>query len=279
MKNYPLALAHLTVIEAHPLELIKAARFGGFDSISLCLAPSKADQIFFPVADDPKLINDIRTCLDDNGVSILDAECIWLTPEKDMNSYERVLEVASSLGAKYALVIANDPDRQRSIDQFRTLCEMARPLGLRMMLEFLPYLSVPSLASATEFLREAEQANSGIMIDALHLFRSGGSAAELAQIDKSLLGYLQLCDAPALAPKFDMLRTEARGERLFPGEGELPLFDLLMALPEDIPLSVEAPSNKHRHLDVFQRAKLCGIETRKMLESFDVFKQESAKRF
>jgi sugar phosphate isomerase/epimerase len=38
------------------------------------------------------------------------------------------------------------------------------------------------------------------------------------------------------------LQLESRAMRLLPGDGELPLAEFLVALPEEIPLSVEAPA-------------------------------------
>jgi hypothetical protein len=69
--------------------------------------------------------------------------------------------------------------------------------------------------------------------------------------------YYQLCDAPLAAPTglprprrlargqsldIDDLALEARAARLLPGEGELPLVDIVAAMPPDIPVSVEAPN-------------------------------------
>lgn len=82
--------------------------------------------------------------------------------------------------------------------------------------------------------------------------------AELAAVDPALLGYLQLCDAPTQPPHgivvpaqlprgqnaaaSDDAVLEARAMRLLPGEGELPLAELLGALPGSLPVSAEAPS-------------------------------------
>src|SRR5438874_2708207 len=76
----------------------------------------------------------------------------------------------------------------------------------------------------------------GLLLDTLHIKRCGVSAAELAAVDPALLGYLQLCDAPARPPGGDAT-VEARTGRLLPGEGELPLAGLLGALPDGLPVS------------------------------------------
>jgi hypothetical protein len=63
--------------------------------------------------------------------------------------------------------------------------------------------------------------------------------AALRAADPGLLTYVQLCDAPLAAPPDPV--HEARAARLLPGEGQLPLPDLLTALPDGIPVTVEAP--------------------------------------
>jgi sugar phosphate isomerase/epimerase len=41
-------------------------------------------------------------------------------------------------------------------------------------------------------------------------------------------------------------RHESRAARLLPGEGELPLEEIVAAMPADIPVSVEAPNHALR---------------------------------
>jgi sugar phosphate isomerase/epimerase len=82
-----------------------------------------------------------------------------------------------------------------------------------------------------------------VLIDALHLQRAGGTPAEVAALPGRLLPYAQLCDGPfhPIRPPEDVALTEARTGRLLPGDGALPLPDLVAALPPDTDLAVEAP--------------------------------------
>jgi sugar phosphate isomerase/epimerase len=82
-----------------------------------------------------------------------------------------------------------------------------------------------------------------VLIDALHLQRSGGTPADVAALPRRLLPYVQLCDGPfdPVRPPEEVALTEARTGRLFPGDGELPLPDLVAALPSGTDLGVEAP--------------------------------------
>ncbi len=55
-------------------------------------------------------------------------------------------------------------------------------------------------------------------------------------------------DTPALV-------REARTGRLLPGEGVLPLAELVAALPDTVPLAVEAPCRATADLPAAERAK------------------------
>jgi len=74
----------------------------------------------------------------------------------------------------------------------------------------------------------------------MHLVRSGSGAADLVAIDPDYIGYAQLNDT-TLQPRIDDYMQEAMFERMVPGEGELPLRDILSALPPDIVIELEVP--------------------------------------
>jgi sugar phosphate isomerase/epimerase len=78
------------------------------------------------------------------------------------------------------------------------------------------------------------------------------------------LRYLQFCDAhPGRPTEVKELMRQARGDRLFPGEGALDLEGLLRALPADLPVSVEIPYAKP--MPPLERAKRAHAATRKVL--------------
>jgi sugar phosphate isomerase/epimerase len=97
----------------------------------------------------------------------------------------------------------------------------------------------------------------GILIDNLHLSRSGGSVAQLAALDPARFPYLQIADAPAQVPTEPMaLLDEAINGRLLPGQGALPIDELLAAVPH-VPLSFEVRSRDLRDgfTDPVERAR------------------------
>jgi sugar phosphate isomerase/epimerase len=265
-----LSLAHLTVIDAGPLELIDAAVGGGFQSIGLrIVAPTATDSIV-PVIGVEPVLREIEHRLADTDVSILDVEAIWLSPETDPTAFPAIVGTGARLGAGFVLAIGNDAESRRQVDNFARLAESARTAGLRAMLEFIPYCQVKTLADARSVVREAGVSSAGVMVDLLHLHRSGGSVEDLAALSADELAYVQLCDARAAAPRREDLRAEARGDRFYPGDGELDVEGFLRALPPLLPISVEAPCAANAGLSPAERARLCGERTRAVLDRLSV---------
>ena len=82
----------------------------------------------------------------------------------------------------------------------------------------------------------------GIIVDAIHLHRSGGTPQDVAALPPGMLAYFQICDAPAKIPDTEEeLIFQARRARLPPGQGGLDLQGMLRALPPGTAISIETP--------------------------------------
>lgn len=259
-----LSLAHLTFLHAGPLELIALARAGGFDAVGIRLIDPAPQADFFPLVSEAGLRRKVKAELDATGIALLDVEAVWLWPQTQPRALRPALETAAELGARHLLVAGNDPDRQRMTGNLVELCGMARDCGLRVGLEFIPYTELSSLALAQAVLAAAAQPDAGLLIDALHLNRSGGSPAEIAAVDPALIAYGHVCDAPAARPDPAAMRNEARAARLLPGDGGLPLAAFLQALPAGRPIALEAPSTASAGDDM-ERARRAGAACRRLL--------------
>jgi sugar phosphate isomerase/epimerase len=228
-------LEHLTLLGVAPPDLVTIAAEAGFTSVGLRISPATDGERPWPVSPgSPMLAETVRRCAD-TGITVLDAEAIRLGPRTP--DYAPVLEAAAGLGARFVNAICDDQDLSRLSDEFARLVGAASSYGIRAVVEFMAYRSVHSLAEAVAIT--AGSGGGGILVDALHVQRCGVSLADLRAVDPGLITYVQLCDAPLQAPA-DPVR-EARAARLLPGEGQLPLGDLLAALPDGIPVTVEAP--------------------------------------
>src|SRR5215813_14117004 len=192
----PISLAHLTVLDTTPPELVAVAAEAGFRTIGIRLTatPSVGVPPYDILSDGPLLRETLRR-LADTGISVLDTEFLRFEPEQPVGIPEGFLEVSARLGARNVLVMSAEPDEARTIERYCDLCDRAAAYGLHVCLEFAIYTGVRTLAHAADVVAQSKRANAFVLIDALHFSRSGGIPAHVAQIDPALLRYAQICDA------------------------------------------------------------------------------------
>ena len=253
-----ISLAHLTVLDTTPPELVTVAAAAGFRTIGIRLTatPSVGIPPYDILSDEP-LLRETLLRLADTGVSVLDTEFLRFEPEHPVGIPEGFLETSARLGARNVLVMSAEPDEARTIDRFCELCDRAALYGLNVCLEFAIYTGVRTLAHAAHVVAQSKRSNASVLIDALHFSRSGGVPAHIASVDPSLFRYAQICDAgPDMPGPGDTpaLIREARTGRLLPGEGVLPLAELVAALPDGVPLAIEAPCRATADLPAVERA-------------------------
>lgn len=198
--------------------------------------------IAYPVPPGSPALRQLKTTLEAEGVAINEIEFIELTPQADVSALASLLEAGAQLGARCLTVSGDDPVHARLTDNFAAVCELAARYGLRVDLEFMRWRHIANLQDAVALVAAAGQANGGVLLDALHLFRSGGHAAAVAELEQRYIHGVQWSDAPALAPTGEGIIREAREGRLAPGQGQLPLAELFHALPTQVHCSVEIPS-------------------------------------
>jgi sugar phosphate isomerase/epimerase len=263
---HTLGLANLTMLDADPIVLMHAAAAGGFNAVGLRILPPKHSPLPWQVVGNPALVREIRRTSAELGVRVFDVESFTLHPDTDVAKDMRAaLETAAEIGASQVLTTTTDPDAVRFADHFAALCDEAAKVGLSVGLEFMMFRDVQTLQQALDVVAASKRTNAAVIVDALHLSRSGGTPADVAAVDPKRLAYLQLCDAAARIPSFDELIAEARTGRLYPGEGELWLSELLRSLPAELPITVEAPCAKYAALTPQERAIQLGRCTRELL--------------
>jgi len=256
-----IGLAALTVLELPHEEQVRIAAQTGYTHVGLRLVPVAGQPYHHPL-DVPTLEKQLL----DTGVRVLDVEVFRLTPETEVSAWESILATAARLRATDLLVHGADADQHRLVNSFGELCDLAARYDLRANLEPMPWVEVSNITKALRILRAAGRANGGLLVDAIHFFRAGDSLAELANAPREYLHYMQLCDArPETPSDMQEIIRQARGDRLFPGEGGLDLAGLLRALPADLPLSLEIPYAKP--MPALERARRALAATKAMLDA------------
>lgn len=266
------SLANLSVADAGPLELIDAAAAAGFDAVNMWLTPPPGAKNIVkvpstrPVIGDAELIDAIRQRSAATGVRVAQASCGWLGQTFSVALARRVFDTLSQLGVRRFTIVGWDPDHSRFVHNLGSICTLATDASINVSLEFMPYSSVRSLADALKIVDAVRWPCFDLIIDALHLARSGGHPDDLRGVDPKRLGVVQICDALAQAPQGpQQLADESRNQRLHPGDGALPLRKLIAALPSEIELEVEVPCAADASLSIEERAKRCADRARAFL--------------
>jgi sugar phosphate isomerase/epimerase len=247
-------IGHFTMLGIAPPELVTVAADAGFDFVGVRAAAAAAQEEPWPMVPGSPMFRETLSRLEDRGLEVCDVEIIRLTPETRPADATPLLEAGAGLGARFVNVFGDDPDLDRAHDTLAELVEIAEPFGLRPMVEGTSYTGIQRIQDVATV---SSGTGGGVIIDPLHLHRTGGTPQDVRELDRSLLGYYQLCDAPhetpvalpmpASLPRNQPLPTsqpqiEARAARLLPGEGELPLVDIVSALPREVPVSAEVPN-------------------------------------
>jgi sugar phosphate isomerase/epimerase len=263
-----LSLSPLTILDASPAEQVSAAAQVGFDAVGLRVARAGDERVWPMLADTP-MMRETLGRLADTGLRVLDVELVMIRPDHRLSDVLPVLDAAVRLGARFVNVVGYDPEHARLIERFGALCEAAGERDLQLDLEFMKYSEVKTLGAAFDIVEQAEHPAATVLVDALHLQRSGGTPADVRRHPPAHRPYLQLCDGPLepVWPDDDAARAESRGNRLLPGDGALPLHELVADLPRGGVLSVEAPVAALAALPVAERARLAHAAADRLLRS------------
>lgn len=94
-----------------------------------------------------------------------------------------------------------------------------------------------------------------LVVDALHVMRTGGSPETLANIPPAKIGHFQICDGLITVPA-DQLGLEATADRLYPGDGEFPLKAFMGMVLAEATVGVEVPNiERQARLTPIERAR------------------------
>ncbi|MGK6314284.1 sugar phosphate isomerase/epimerase family protein [Neorhizobium sp. DT-125] len=240
-----LSLSFLTCLGATPEDSVRAAAAAGYDYVGFRMLPAAPGGIAFPLMNDPARLRDLRGLMADQGIGLFDVEMIRLSADFQAEPYLPFLECSGELGARAILVAGDDPDEQRLTGSYVELCQAAAQFGLSADLEFMPQSELHDLSAAMRVLKAACQPNQGVIIDALHVSRSGTPVALIKDVPPEWLNYAQICDGPAeIPPTREGLNFAARHKRLMPGEGAIDLGSIFSSLPDCLPIAVEVPNDR-----------------------------------
>lgn len=252
-----LAIEFICVLGMPPVEFVELARELSVSNIGLAPQPITANPQGFPawnLLQDKPLLRETKAALADNGIRVSLGEGFLIRENFEPATFAPMLDLFAELSAP----VVNAVNMGASPETFGRFARLAAERGLRTTVEFLPLMPPASFAEALAFVDACRETNAQVLVDAMHFFRGGSTIAEIAAVDPARIGYVQLCDVPMPAKTGDY-GHEAREERLAPGDGDLPLADLIRALPRDMILGLEVPETAKAYAGIGAAERLAPV--------------------
>lgn len=203
----------------HPVQrLLPAVAAAGFSRIGLD---------WFTVRAAERAGADLAGLLADSGLvpTELCAMGVGPDPAADERVARSMARRCEQLGIPVCVLASTPPLSDALCARVAAIAGIFAAAGTRVGIEFMPYSGVRTLADA-RVLRD--RVGCGIVLDTLHLLRSGCRPAELEALDPADIACAQLADGakdPAGPPA-----EESRGGRLLPGTGAADIAGFAAAL-------------------------------------------------
>ena len=216
---------------------------------------------------------DLRRILEEAELEVVELSALHGFTDRAGSEAEEdtLVRMATELGGKYLMATGEITDSlDRTAEQFGSLCDRVRPLGLRVALEFTPWSTIPDAATAWEIVRRSGRGNGGVIVDAWHHFRGARSESQLLAIPPDRVVALQVSDADEAV--VGTLLDDTLHRRRLPGEGSFPLVDFFRTLEGNgvaAPISIEIISDEIHGLPPAQAARRAMEATQALLNEVD----------
>ncbi|MDE3819670.1 sugar phosphate isomerase/epimerase family protein [Sinorhizobium meliloti] len=260
-----LAMGYLTLGDLDPFDMVEAAGAGGFRWSGIRLTGHRPGDAWpFNPASDADIRRMLAT-MHAADVRLANVCTYRFTANIEPQAYLPVVAACAKLGVGTMICNSFETDEEMLAGKLAAVADLAAPLDIKLAFEFIPVSAVKTLGQALRIVEATGRDNVGIVVDALHLWRSGGSPQEVANAPANRMFALQLCDGPLTSP--DDLYAEMRSARLMPGEGEFDLAGLMRAMPAHAEVEAEVPNFSHVGLPPAQFARLARQKTESFLQS------------
>lgn len=264
---FTLGLNGATLPNADLLTAIEAAKKAGF-----ALYEPRVNQLYEAASynEDEK----IQKALDTSGLAWLPLnalEGVFEFPLDPLPEHvDQVLSLAERFGVTQVILVPGKPSRKitPSVTPATLSCliDRARLHRVSLLYELIgfPTHAFPSLEQAYAV---ASNVGTPLVLDTFHLAVSRASPQEIASLSAEAIGLVHLSDAltEGRAPE-DLLDQD----RVLPGEGGLPLVDILEAIAStgyQGPVSVEVFHPRYRECDPYEVAQEAYRRTEEVLQA------------
>src|ERR1700730_2240252 len=223
---------------------------------------------------------DMKHILDANGIVNVEVEWLldWFCTDARRVASDEIrallLDAAEVVRARHIKIadLGNDcADGPGTTDAFAPLCRQAAERGTNVLFEMLPaqFSRAPSLDQVLAICRGSGAKNGGIMLDNLHLQRTGTQPEEIVRkIARDIPLGVEINDGTLAMPV--NLHDSVVNKRLLPGDGEFDIAAFLQALwtqGYDGPVGVEVLNEYIRKWPLETAAREAFVKTRQVVTS------------
>lgn len=227
-----IGLCHGTLHAVDAVTLVELAGANGMSAIMLPPFP-RASEVEIAGFRERLRVNGVRRVVLDGVMAAL-PRCAFAAEQGF--TVDRHFEVAE----RFAVDCFNVPhyrgDPATSLaelaDALGPFCERAAKSKITVALEFLPGTGIPDLERALRIVEQVAAPNLGIALDTWHFARTHASLADLHALPRGVLKDFQISDRAA---DQDAKPDSEQWGRLLPGEGALPLVEIVRAVRANAP--------------------------------------------
>ena len=221
--SFTLCLNTSTIKPQPLLEKIRLTAQAGFQCIELWI-----NDVYEHVGRGGE-VSDVEEALSDHGLTIpcMIAMRGWGEAEGPeyrlmLEEAKRRMELAARLGSTY--VVATPPrwptDHQQIRDRYVDLLKIGREIGVKPTFEYISFFqSVSKLSQAWEIVRQIDDPDATIILDAFHTWNTEESTEELMRIPVERISHYHVDDAPSTKPA----TQQTDPDRVMPGDGVIDL--------------------------------------------------------
>jgi sugar phosphate isomerase/epimerase len=163
--------------------------------------------------------------------SMMLRDCFSPTHKKDREAFlrqgEGFFQDTQFLGGKVVLTCATfgPAEMDEAPSLFGELCDLADSFGINLALEFIGWAeTIKDIGTARSIVEKAARKNGGILYDTLHHYFGGSSFRDLEELPTEHIFAVHIADANDM--NIHPLEI-ARHHRVFPGEGVIPIPEIL----------------------------------------------------
>lgn len=232
LSPWPICLDTATIRPASLDEKVKIAAEAGYDAIE------PWDGELEEYENEGGNLKELGKEIRDHGMFVPSVIGLWnaLPPtqdewEKSLKDTRRRMRMAADIGSQHIQTIPNtvgeNYDQKWVADRYRDIIEIGiNEYQINPALVFVKFFPLKRMGQAAAVALDANHPDAKIIPDTFHMYISEGGFEGLKLLDGDAIAIFQFADAPG-SPSADQLGDE---HRVFPGDGVLPLAEILTDL-------------------------------------------------